>query len=135
MEKLRAEVGATVNAGMAPAFAYATASVTAALGQTTFAREFTAGQQLSRDDAARLALREAAVSAAASEREGAGVLGRRETDVARLLAEGLTNKEIGTRLFISERTVESHVRNILNKLGFNTRAQIAGWMATSDGPH
>ncbi|WP_345430632.1 helix-turn-helix transcriptional regulator [Actinoallomurus vinaceus] len=60
------------------------------------------------------------------------MLGKREADVARLLAEGLTNKEIGARLFISERTVESHVRNILNKLGFNSRAQIAGWMATSD---
>ena len=48
------------------------------------------------------------------------------------MADGLSNKEIGARLFISERTVESHVRNILNKLGFNSRAQIAGWMATPD---
>ena len=58
-----------------------------------------------------------------------GPLGKRETDVARLVADGLTNKEIGARLFISERTVESHVRGILNKLGFHSRAQIAGWMA------
>ena len=48
-----------------------------------------------------------------------------EADVARLVADGLTNKQIGTRLFISERTVDSHVRSILNKLGFNSRAQIA----------
>ena len=33
---------------------------------------------------------------------------------------------------ISERTVDSHVRSILNKLGFNSRAQIAGWMASSN---
>jgi len=39
---------------------------------------------------------------------------------------------IGGRLFISERTVESHVRSILNKLVFNSRAQIAGWMAAPD---
>jgi DNA-binding NarL/FixJ family response regulator len=45
------------------------------------------------------------------------------------VAEGLSNKEIGARLFISERTVDSHVRNILNKLGFGSRAQIAGWVA------
>ena len=130
MENLRAEVGATINAGMAPAFAHATMSVTATLSPSKFAAEFKAGQQLSRDAAARLALREAAPPAVtASDHESVGVLGQREADVARLLADGLTNKEIGARLFISERTVESHVRNILNKLGFNSRAQIAGWMA------
>jgi DNA-binding NarL/FixJ family response regulator len=67
-----------------------------------------------------------------SDRGSAGVLRQRETDVARLVADGLSNKEIGGRLFISERTVESHVRSIMNKLGFNSRAQIAGWIATSD---
>ena len=61
---------------------------------------------------------------------GAGLAAR--LDVARLVADGLTNKQIGTRLFISERTVESHVRTIMNKLGFTSRAQIAGWMAAPD---
>ena len=46
-------------------------------------------------------------------------LAKREADVARLVAEGLSNRQIGARLFISERTVDSHVRSILNKLGFN----------------
>jgi DNA-binding CsgD family transcriptional regulator len=59
-----------------------------------------------------------------------GPLGPREADVARLVADGLTNKQIGTRLFISERTVDSHVRSILNKLGFSSRAQITAWMVT-----
>jgi DNA-binding NarL/FixJ family response regulator len=58
--------------------------------------------------------------------------GSGETDVARLVAEGLTNKQIGARLFISERTVNSHVRSILNKLGVNSRAQIAAWMASAE---
>jgi DNA-binding NarL/FixJ family response regulator len=57
---------------------------------------------------------------------------QREADVARLVADGLSNKEIGGRLFISERTVESHVRSIMNKLGFNSRAQVAGWMTAPD---
>lgn len=133
MENLRAEAGATINAGMAPTLAQATTSVTAALGPPRFATEFQAGQQLSRDAAARLALGEAAPpTVAASDHGSAGVLRQRETDVARLVADGLSNKGIGARLFISERTVESHVRNIMNKLGFNSRAQIAGWIATPD---
>lgn len=133
MESLRADAGATINAGMAPAMTQATTSVTAALGPARFAAEFQAGQQLSRDAAARLALGEAAPpAAAASDRLSTGVLRQRETDVARLVADGLSNKEIGARLFISERTVESHIRNIMNKLGFNSRAQIAGWIAAPD---
>ena len=50
---------------------------------------------------------------------------------AQLIAEGSSNKEIGVRLFISERTVDSHVRSILNKLGVNTRAQIAVWVRSA----
>jgi DNA-binding NarL/FixJ family response regulator len=48
-----------------------------------------------------------------------------------LVAEGLSNKQIAARLFISERTVATHVGHILNKLGFNSRAQIAGWISSS----
>jgi DNA-binding NarL/FixJ family response regulator len=132
MENLRAEAGATINAGLAPALARAAASVTATLGASRFETEFQAGQRLSRDAAARLALREAAPPAvAAADHGSAGVLRQREAEVARLVADGLSNKEIGGRLFISERTVESHVRSIMNKLGFHSRAQIAGWMTTS----
>ena len=63
-----------------------------------------------------------------SDEDGAGPLAKREAEVARLVAEGLSNKQIGGRLFISERTVDSHVRSVLNKLGFNSRAQIAAWV-------
>jgi DNA-binding CsgD family transcriptional regulator/sugar lactone lactonase YvrE len=56
-------------------------------------------------------------------------LSRREREVAKLVAEGLTSKEIGQRLFISERTAEGHVDQIRNKLGFRSRAQIAAWVA------
>jgi len=100
------------------------------LGRRKFDAEFTAGKRMNREAAIGLALGEAIDARAASEGDGAGVLGKREADVARLVAEGLTNKQIGMRLFISERTVDSHVRSILNKLGFNSRAQIAGWFAS-----
>lgn len=51
----------------------------------------------------------------------------RELDVVALLAEGLTNRQIGARLFITEGTARLHVKHILSKLGFTSRAQIAAW--------
>ncbi len=47
---------------------------------------------------------------------------------------GLSNKQIAARLLLSERTVDSHVRSIINKLGFSSRAQIAAWVASSRQP-
>jgi len=49
----------------------------------------------------------------------------RETEVLRLVADGLTNREIGQRLFLSVRTVEMHSRNAMRKLGSRTRAEAA----------
>jgi predicted ATPase/DNA-binding CsgD family transcriptional regulator len=132
-DTMRTEAGANVMPFLAPSLAQATESATAALGATRFDTEFEAGKQLSRDTALGLALgKPSRVTASATGNATAGPLGKREADVARLIADGLTNKQIGARLFISERTVDSHVRSILNKLGFNSRAQIAAWMATPD---
>ena len=57
----------------------------------------------------------------------------RELEVAALVAEGLTNKEIAARLFLSERTAEGHVEHIRDKLGFGTRSQIATWYTQTRG--
>jgi predicted ATPase/DNA-binding CsgD family transcriptional regulator len=127
MEGLRVEVGAIANSGMAPALSSASESVRASLGPARFESSLLDGRRMSRADALRLALREASTPSRS------GPLGQRETDVARLVADGLSNKEIGARLFISERTVESHVRNILTKLGFHARTQIASWVAAPEG--
>jgi DNA-binding CsgD family transcriptional regulator len=131
-ETVRTEAGATLIATLAPLVAQAEHSAIVALGAARFEAEFTAGKGLRRDIAIRLALGEPDPAAAAASEDGrVAPLGKREADVARLVADGLSNKQIGARLFISERTVDSHVRSILNKLGFNSRAQIAGWMAAS----
>jgi predicted ATPase/DNA-binding CsgD family transcriptional regulator len=58
-----------------------------------------------------------------------GGLTERERQVAALVAQGMSNREIANQLVISERTVESHVANILNKLGFTARTQIGVWAA------
>ncbi|MEO8572282.1 MAG: LuxR C-terminal-related transcriptional regulator, partial [Chloroflexota bacterium] len=52
----------------------------------------------------------------------------REQEVASLVAEGLTNKEVATRLRLSVRTAENHLRNVMNKLGLDNRAQVAAWV-------
>lgn len=54
-------------------------------------------------------------------------LSSRELEVAGLVAQGLTNRQIASQLVISERTADTHVQNILNKLGAASRAQIAIW--------
>lgn len=54
-------------------------------------------------------------------------LTRREREVAALVAQGKTNRDIADELILSERTAERHIANIMSKLGFNSRAQIAAW--------
>jgi DNA-binding NarL/FixJ family response regulator len=77
----------------------------------------------------RLAARSATPPAAA------GPLSARELEIAELVAQGLTNREIATAAFVSERTAQTHVQHILAKLGFSNRSQIASWvvgMRTTD---
>jgi predicted ATPase/DNA-binding CsgD family transcriptional regulator len=129
-------VGSGAGAGMAgpalPLLARARKTAISALGLSKFEAEYGAGKRMGREAALSLALSEAEHSeAGSSENANTGPLAKREVEVARLIAEGLTNRQIGSRLFISERTVATHVRNILNKLGFDSRAQVASWMASS----
>jgi DNA-binding NarL/FixJ family response regulator len=57
-----------------------------------------------------------------------GGLTQRERSVAALIAQGKSNREIAEQLVVSERTVETHMANILFKLGFSSRTQVAGWV-------
>ncbi|HEY2519431.1 MAG TPA: LuxR C-terminal-related transcriptional regulator, partial [Streptosporangiaceae bacterium] len=51
----------------------------------------------------------------------------RESEMAALIEQALSNRQIAERLVLSERTVETHVRSILAKLGYSTRTEIATW--------
>jgi DNA-binding CsgD family transcriptional regulator len=64
---------------------------------------------------------------------GGSPLSPRELEVARLVGRGLTNKQIGQTLYVSERTAENHVQHILTKLGLRNRSQIAAWASSEHG--
>ena len=81
-----------------------------------------AGRQMSESEAILYAL----------EGRVGGELTSRQSDVASLVAKGLSDKEIAARLLISERTAENHVQNIREKLGVRSRAQIGSWVASHD---
>ncbi|NGO68137.1 LuxR C-terminal-related transcriptional regulator [Streptomyces boncukensis] len=68
----------------------------------------------------------------AGDRTGTASLTRREREVAELVAEGLSNREISERLVVSKRTADAHVEHILSKLGFSSRAQIAALLNESE---
>jgi DNA-binding NarL/FixJ family response regulator len=59
-------------------------------------------------------------------------LSRREREVATLVAGGSTNAQVAGSLFISERTVESHLASIFNKLGVDNRMQLARWVIANE---
>jgi non-specific serine/threonine protein kinase len=102
------------------------------LGEMAYVAEFKAGEAMEYEEALAYALEERPEHGVAipGHAEARIRLGKREEEVGRLVAEGLSNKEMASRLFLSERTVETHVHNLLNKLGVNSRTQIAAWFAS-----
>jgi len=80
------------------------------------------GRRMSLEEACTYAMADTDQAAAGGVR-----LSRRELEVATLVRQGLSNRRIAERLFISERTAEGHVASVLNKLGIDTRAEIAVW--------
>jgi non-specific serine/threonine protein kinase len=104
------------------------ASLRESLGEKRYQELVESGSRLGTEDLVRLALGEEAVATEPRRTRSATQLTRREEEVARLVAEGVSNKEIASRLFIASRTAETHVDHILTKLGFTSRVQIAAWV-------
>jgi predicted ATPase/DNA-binding CsgD family transcriptional regulator len=104
------------------------ADATRALRPAGYRAAFDQGVQSTVEDAIRYALHQPA--AAPAEPTGPEpALTRRERQIADLVAEGLSNRAIAQRLVLSTRTVDGHVQNLLAKLGFSSRSQVAAWAA------
>ncbi|MEQ7006830.1 LuxR C-terminal-related transcriptional regulator [Actinopolymorpha sp. B17G11] len=105
-----------------------------ALGEAAYDAARHEGASLTQAEAVAMALGEKVTStkppAAAPVTAAATLLTKREREVATLVHQGRTNREIAAELVISRRTAEAHVENILTKFGFTSRAQIAGWVAS-----
>ena len=106
----------------------------AALGEERFDALVGHGYALPLSAALAVARGEAPAAPAAHLAAGAGAsrrrqsLTRREREIAGLVADGLGNREIAEQLFLSKRTVDSHLEHIFTKLGFTSRTQLAAWV-------
>jgi predicted ATPase/DNA-binding CsgD family transcriptional regulator len=101
------------------------------LGGATYARAFESGTQLDAARAMSFALEDA--DSAPPPAPAAQGVSPRELEVAALVAQGSSNREIADRLFLSPRTVETHVQHLMDKLGVGSRAEIAAWHAREVG--
>lgn len=110
-----------------------------ALGDAGFDAAFRHGAGLGAEEVVAYVMNETLPALAPSAKAGDATLTRRERQVAELVAQGLSNKDIAAKLVVSQRTAESHVGRILVKLGFTSRTQIVTWLAqdataNSEGP-
>jgi non-specific serine/threonine protein kinase len=117
------------------------AAARAGVGEGHYRARWQEGYALSRDRAVGAALDEqgtvpaARPAPAAAVAEDAFELSARELEVARLVADGLSNPAIASALFVSVATIKTHVSHILAKLGLDSRTQLARWVAGHDlGP-
>jgi DNA-binding CsgD family transcriptional regulator len=103
------------------------------LGEPAFKRTWSQGESLSLEQAVALAMAlmpesQPLIEQQVVQSKPTSQLTPRELDVATRVARGLTNKQIAADLVIAEGTADRHVSNILAKLGFNSRAQVAAWV-------
>ncbi|MFQ6398014.1 protein kinase domain-containing protein [Nocardia sp. KC 131] len=98
-----------------------------ALGTGKFEAAFQRGRAMDTAAARAYALGEQGIDTAPAT-DPTTKLTKRERQVALLIAQGLSNKQIASELFISPRTAQGHVEHILTKLGFTSRAQVAVWI-------
>lgn len=103
------------------------------LGDDRFTSAYERGARLEFERAVALALGGRRTSTAAADSSAVPPLSPRETEVALLVAQGLTSREIAHRLAIAARTAEGHVATALSKLGLTSRKQLGAWITDRTG--
>jgi predicted ATPase/DNA-binding CsgD family transcriptional regulator len=103
------------------------------LGQAGYESAFQRGRAMTVDEGVAFSVedKQPPKAAQAARPRSYALLTGRQLEIAWLIADGLSNKQIADRLFLSERTVETHITNILNKLGLSSRVQITRWISGS----
>jgi non-specific serine/threonine protein kinase len=111
------------------------ATVRSGLDEARYRASFELGAALGRREVVGLALEDELPPPGASPHEAADAsfqLTAREIEVARLVADGLSNPAIAANLFLSRATVKTHVSHILRKLALDSRVQLASWVVAHD---
>jgi predicted ATPase/DNA-binding CsgD family transcriptional regulator len=109
------------------------AAARAALGDQEYAAAFRRGRQMPLAEALNDAEHTRRSTRSGQVDAGGAGLTSREKEIAGLLAQGLSNKAIAKTLVIAQRTAETHVANVLVKLGLTSRSQVAAWVAEQRG--
>lgn len=113
------------------------ARIRAALGSADYATAHAEGKRWSVAEASAYALADTdgvTVPGSAPSPSPFAALSRREHEVLPLLAQGLGNKAIADQLHVGQRTIETHVSNIIGKLGLQNRIQVVAWLAAQEKP-
>ena len=128
-QRVRDESSLTLKELFRPQHERSVSLITHAIGRRSFDAAFARGRAMTIDEAVAFAVEDKQPPASAAKAGPDLELTRRQLEIARLIAEDLTNRQIADRLFLSERTVETHITNMLNKLGLNSRVQLSRWLA------
>jgi len=128
-EALRAPIGSVIDPADQADYHGILSGLRSALGQEACAALWAEGAAMRLEEVVDCAVTETEVPSASTqdEKEKFGGLTAREREVAVLIAQGRSNREIAEAMTIGVKTVETYVTRILNKLGFDSRVQVATW--------
>ncbi len=127
-EVLREAIGAPISASELADYKQDVEVVRKRLGEAKFTNAWADGRGMTLEQAVEIALQEIESPQPAQDlKEKFGGLTAREREVALLIAQGKSNREIAKAMTVGTKTVETYVTRILSKLGFDSRVQVATW--------